>query len=76
MHAMQGGSLYHLYNGLWYDPARREPMAYRVRGGHPTFTVPTLAIDPRRSFKCMFPWTVPHTTRPFRQSGCTVKLLH
>ena len=23
----------------------------------------------------MSPQTVPHTTRPFRQSGCTVKLL-
>ena len=21
MHAMQGGSLYHLYDGLWYDQA-------------------------------------------------------
>ena len=23
----------------------------------------------------MSPWTAPHTSRPFRQSGCTVKLL-
>ena len=23
LHAMQGGSLYHLYDGLWYDPAER-----------------------------------------------------
>ena len=23
MRAMQGGSLYHLYDGLWYDPAER-----------------------------------------------------
>ena len=23
LRAMQGGSLYHLYDGLWYDPAAR-----------------------------------------------------
>ena len=23
LHAMQGGSLYHFYDGLWYDPAER-----------------------------------------------------
>ena len=23
LRAMQGGSLYHFYDGLWYDPARR-----------------------------------------------------
>ena len=28
-----------------------------------------------RSFKYMSPWTVPHTTWPFRQSGSTVKFL-
>ena len=32
-------------------------------------------IDPRRYFKCMSQYTVPHTTRPFRWSGCIVKHL-
>ena len=45
------------------------------RNPGPWFDYPTLAIDSRRSFKCMSVQTVPHTTRPFRQSGCTVKLL-
>ena len=31
---MQGGSSYHFYDGLWYDPAGAEPMPYCVRGGH------------------------------------------
>ena len=33
--AMQGGSLYHFYDGLWYDPAwRRTHDLYCVRGRH------------------------------------------
>ena len=39
--SMQGGSLYHLNDGLWYGPAGRrtqdlpcEITTYRVRGGH------------------------------------------
>ena len=30
---MQGGSLYHFYDGLWYD-LEREPTTYHVRGVH------------------------------------------
>ena len=33
-----------------------------------------LLRSPRRPFKCISPQTVPHTTRPFRQLGCTAKL--
>ena len=35
---MQGGSLYHFYDGLWYGPARPrgEFTTYRARGGHAT----------------------------------------
>ena len=33
---IQGGSLYHFYDGLWYDPSRGELTTYRVRGGHAT----------------------------------------
>ena len=29
---MQGGNLYHFYDGLWFDPAK--PTTYLVRGGH------------------------------------------
>ena len=40
LHAMQGGSLYHFYDGLWYDPAERrthdlpcerQKQTYRIR---------------------------------------------
>ena len=34
LRAMQGGSLYHFYDGLWYDPAGGELTTYYVRGGH------------------------------------------
>ena len=34
----------------------------------------SLTIDPSRSLKCISPQTVPHTARPFTQSGCTTKL--
>ena len=34
LRAMQGGSSYHFYDGLWYDPAGGELTTYRVRGGH------------------------------------------
>ena len=35
LRAMQGGSLYHFYDGLWYDLAGGgELTTYRVRGGH------------------------------------------
>ena len=30
LRAMQGGSVYHFYDGLWYEPAR----IYRMGGGH------------------------------------------
>ena len=30
----QGDSLYHFYDGLWYDPPGGEFTTYRVRGGH------------------------------------------
>ena len=33
---MQGGSLYHFYDGLWYDPAEGELTTYPARGGHAT----------------------------------------
>ena len=36
---MQGGSLYHFYDGLWYDPAGRELTTYRVRGGNANILV-------------------------------------
>ena len=34
LRAMQGGSLYHFYDGLWYDRPGRKPTTYHVRGGH------------------------------------------
>ena len=33
--SMQGGNLYHIYDGLWYAPPGGELTTYRVRGGHP-----------------------------------------
>ena len=33
LRAMQGGSLYHIYDGLWYDPARRRTHAIPFKGG-------------------------------------------
>ena len=34
LRAMQGGSLYHIYEGLWYDPTGRGTHDLRLRGGH------------------------------------------
>ena len=34
LRAMQGGSLYHFYDGLCMTRPGREPTTYRVRGGH------------------------------------------
>ena len=34
MHAKQGGSLYHLYDGLSFTHSGREPATYRMRDGH------------------------------------------
>ena len=34
LRAMQGGSLYHCYDGLWYDPAGAQTATYLMRGGH------------------------------------------
>ena len=36
LRAKQGGSLYHFYDGLWYERAgpRPPPPTYHVRGGH------------------------------------------
>ena len=53
---------------------QRKPCRTRLKSGT-GIRYPTLTIDPRRSFKCISPKTVPHITRPFRQSGCIVKLL-
>ena len=36
LRAMQGGSLYHFYDGLWYDPTGGELTTYRARGGYAT----------------------------------------
>ena len=33
---MQGGSLYHFYDGLWYDPAERQTHDFHARGRHAT----------------------------------------
>ena len=33
---MQGCSLYHFYDGLWYNRPRGELTTYRARGGHAT----------------------------------------
>ena len=30
LRAMQGGSLYHFYDGLWYDPAERSEFEHHV----------------------------------------------
>ena len=50
LHAMQGGSLYHFYDGLWYDPAgtRTHDLPYE-RQTHkplrPPNTVATLEVS-------------------------------
>ena len=40
LRAMQGGSLYHFYDGLWYDPAKRrrfpERFPFRLQCEHTT----------------------------------------
>ena len=37
--AMQGGSLYHFYDGLWYGLIGRLPVAYRVKGDNLNYTM-------------------------------------
>ena len=34
LRSTQGGSLYHFYDGPWYDRLEGELMTYRARGGH------------------------------------------
>ena len=53
---------------------QQRPCSTRQKSGTCT-QYPFLMLDPRRSFKCMSPERVPHTTWPFRQLGCTVKFL-
>ena len=38
---MQGGSLYHFYDGLWYDPAERQTHDLTVREADTLPTEPT-----------------------------------
>ena len=42
---------------------QRRPCSTRKKSGT-WIRYSTLTIDPRRSFKCMYPYTVPHTNRP------------
>ena len=64
----------------WYDKSitvpfpHQRPCSTRQKSAtriqyHP------LTIDPRKSFRWMSPKTVLYTSRPFRQSDCTIKLL-
>ena len=52
LRAMQGGSLYHIYDGLWYDPAERRthdlPVVQATPGGRKCMVYKTVSTKDHR----------------------------
>ena len=83
LRAIQGGSLYHFYNGLWYDPAERRthdlPCERRTRyrlSKPDTVQLETMVLK-AASWYCslteipnhsQYPWSPTRSTTPYNPS--------